>query len=395
MTGTSGIRRVLFTIACFRASNTGNGGHFYSLRTMAEALGLDHQILVIGDFFPLALKGAPNVLQVPCAFTSVRGPDFDSVRGLEKADLIHAYDLTAANFSAKLSWTWKVPLVFTKPGGPPYKSVTRLFDNMTVFHQKDYDLISARKAPPRNMVLIPNRVNLDATAGMPVGPVFEGVPERAIKIITIGRIGKVYDEKIRQAIALRRAIAARHGPAVLSIIGIIEDADTLEALKRDTAQDGADVRFFTDDEITHMAARHLAASDVAVCTGRGFMEALGYGNFVFFTVKGTKLPCFAHEANYEEAFRNNFSPRVTENDIVNCAEAFEAFLSSTTPAGTEAYCAWALNTFTRDHDVHNGARRLKAFYENLSGHETLAGAYMPTFRFWLFGMIKKHLLRRY
>ena len=395
MSASGKVRRVLFTIACFRAGSTGNGGHYYSLRTMAEALEMDHQILVIGDFFPPALQDCPGVLFVSCAFSSIRGPDFDSIPELEKADLIHAYDLTAANFSARLSWMWKVPLVFTKPGGPPYKSVTRMFENMTVFYQQDYDLISGRKSPPRNLILIPNRVNLDATAGMAVGPVFEGAPNGALKIITIGRIGKVYDEKIRQAIALRRAIAARHGPAVLSIIGVVEDADTLEALRRDTAQDGADVRFFTEDEITKVAARHLAASDVAVCTGRGFMEALGYGNFVFFTVRGPRLPCFAHDDNYAEAFRNNFSPRVTETDTVNCAEAFERFLGSLDPAGAAAYRAWARDTFTRDHDVHEGARRLKTFYGTLSGHETLIGAYVPTIRFWLFGLIKKHILRRY
>lgn len=390
----SPVRRVLFVISCFRGASIGNGGHYYSMREMIAALGLDHQVLVIGDFFPEALAGLPNTLMAECAINSVRGPDFAAVAELRKPDLIHAYDLSSSCFAAILSWKWKVPFVSTKPGGPPYSKLTPFFDNMILFYQKDVDNVKSRPLPPKRVALIPNRVNLEIDAGKQTEDPFRDMPAAAVKLISIGRISAVYEEKIRQAIQLRAALAGRLGSASLCIIGKVEHEDSHQRL-RDLAGPGPEIRFITDPAGTFQAARYLPFCDAAIGSGRGFMEAMGYGKPAFFSVRGTTLPCFADAATYVPAFDQNFSPRVVESAIVDPAAALERFVAlQDDPAAQAAHRAWTETTFRNDHDIRTGAERTQAFYNSLDGHKSWLSARGAPARIWLNGVIKRSLGRR-
>lgn len=387
------VRRVLFVISCFEGLSTGNGGHYYSMRHMIGSLGLGYQVLVIGNFFPAALKDLPRVLYVECRYNSLRGPNFDSVEGLEKPDIIHAYDLSSACFSAILSWKWKVPLAYTKPGGPPYSKATPFFDNTILFHQKDLDNVRARPFPPKRVALISNRVDLAESMQISAPDPFVDMPPAAIRIMTIGRISTVYEEKIRQAIRLREVLAERLGSATLCIIGRVEHEACLRRLETKVGASDQ-IRFVTDPEATVQAARYLPFCDVVVGSGRGLMEGMGYGKIVFFATKGAELPCFTQSLSYAAAFADNFSPRVVATDVIRPAEALEEFLAVWgSDARRAAHLDWTKATFNDDHDIRTGAEKTLTFYNSLSGHESWMSARAAPFRIWLNGVIK-HGMRR-
>jgi len=387
------VKRVLYTISCLTGISTGAGGHYYSMRDMISEMPVDYQIVVIGNFMPSALEGHPNVYFVECDFDSLRGPDFRPLLpDLIKPDIVHAYDLSAALFSARLSYHWQVPFIYTKPGGPPYNKLTPAFDNMIVFHQNDYDNVMGRPFTPKHLSLIPNRVQMETDEAFAPYDPFEGLPEAQYKIITITRIGAAYEEKIRQAVALRAAVAERAGPAVLCVLGKIEHQEVYDRLVTEF-DDTPEIRFVTEKAHTYKASRHLPHCDIAIGAGRSFMEALGYGKHVFLPATGGTLPCYAYDKTYAVAFADNFSPRVRDGVEVNSAEAFEVFLDTVQNGDPDSYLDWAAERFTEDHDIRIGAQKTMAAYALADRPESWLSAYGGPVRFAFNGFAKRTLSR--
>src|SRR5690554_1874306 len=279
-----GVWMVIFFIGCFKGINTGRGGHYYSLLTMAKSIGVQYQILVVGDFFPPAYQGVDNVTFVKikrfCSF------DFSPKKYQQAGcvSVVHAYDNSSAIFASKFSAYYNAPLVVTKPGGAPLRNYSVTFDHMVVFHGHDRDFLSKRKFfKPKNLALIPNRVFRQAITTNDRPSPFPSESQTAIKIIRVARIGSDNANSIIQSYHLFNRLEGvlGEGEVYLSIVGYIEDMQVYERLKH-KVKPSPYVGFYTSPDYYKNASELLVHADVVVGSGRSFMEGMLYDKFVFF-----------------------------------------------------------------------------------------------------------------
>ncbi len=353
---------VIYLISCFKGMNSGSGGHYYSLRTLVDSCEHEYKIVVLGDFFPQALSGVDKVSFIRCARNGYLRKnllaDFNSC----EIKIIHAYDYLSGLFGSQLANVANVPLVVTKPGGPPIRAWLPKFKNMIVFHQADYELLcGARFLGAINVALIPNRVsspavNLDRRSPFPSD-------KRALNVIRICRIGSAYRESIFQAINLVNALNSQNISARLAVVGTIQESAVYEEVES-AISSCSNAVLFTSSEFTVNASELIQFSDLVVGTGRGAIEAMAAGKLVFFPVRNQCIPCFMTEDNYGVAFHHNFSPRIFEDANVNAYEALEKFVRIAREGRLADCQMYAKNNFKRDHDIKSGLPKIYNLYSD-------------------------------
>lgn len=359
---------ILFFISCFKQVNTGAGGHYYSLMQMATALDLENRIVVVGDFFPPAYMGS-DVEYIDGGYDSLPDRLPESIFQ-NKISLVHAYDTRSAVTASQVASACGVPLVVTKPGGPPQKGCTVYFKNQIVFHGHDYDLFDRKKIDrPRNLACIPNRVLLERhdDAADRKNP-FSQCNGDCLKILRIARIGEIYLDSILQSIHLVERVREAGIDAVLAIIGTVQDDKAFERIEQLVTGEGKEtyVKLLSSPEYTVNAAELIPFADVVVGTGRSFMEGMANGKLMFFPVKEEALPCFLTEGTYQEAFYHNFSPRVTKTMEIDPEKRLQEFIALIESGELKQYERFVLDTFLRNHDVNEGVNRLKEYYASVS-----------------------------
>lgn len=364
--------RVLFFIGCFRGNNSGSGGHYYSLLTMAKALGTPYTIVVIGDFFPPALSGQPSVEFFDVGAAGVLSFHPRVLSHLGKPRIVHAYDFRSTIYASKTASFFGVPLVVTKPGGPPLKAWSMTCRNMVVFHDEDYAALSGRRFfKPQRFVKIGHRVKAGEDVSLRRKNPFSCCDDTDLKLLRIARIGSAYIQSVYQSIALLDRLQSDGHKAFLAIVGRIENSQIHEQLQRHVAG-RHDVALYTSDEFTVQAAELVPYADAVIGTGRGLMEAMAEGKFSFFPLSDAELPCFLKEDTYQSAMYRNFSPRLSLADGFDPEQSYQAFLALYQSADQSRHTAWLKESFRQNHDVQTGARLLLEFY---------AGAKTPESRF--------------
>lgn len=359
---------IIYLIGCFEGSNTGRGGHYYSLITMAESIGVSYQVLVVGDFFPPAYEKKDNITFL--YFKRNQACRFEPKKYNQSGEvtIVHAYDNKSAVFASKLAAYLNVPLIVTKAGGAPLKKYSIFFSNMVVFHGQDRDLLERRRLfKPKNLALIPNRVvSAEVEPRNRVSP-FPKKSKGAIKIIRIARIGSAYLDSILQSYQLFKRLESLYGQGAvyLSVVGYVEDKSVFKSLKTKIAP-SLYVNFYNTPEYYKSASDLIKYADIVVGTGRSFMEGMLYNKFVFFPVSGSSIPCFSSPAYYEKAFYKNFSPRVTAADGVDAEASFDEFVELLNdPCEMHRYFEWSREKFKQNHDVKVGAKKMLDFYDHV------------------------------
>lgn len=306
------MRSILF-VSFVRVS--GVGGHFYSLCSIAKAMSDNNEVLIVNIGSKpspiIANSGVPYVF-LPFDFINY----FDTTKAFKelivqhKIDVIHSFDsqsYIAAYFAAK---KMNIPLVLTKCGG---KSVSFKYfpkvQDLIVFSQEDYDYYTSQKYKPEHVALIPNRI-----------PLFNQDKERIeiLKrkyhlegtrvILRIGRFANHYLSTILQSINLAKLLHDQDKSIRLIIIGIIQSQEVYEQVKHEAEQTDF-VYIETDSFYTNNAKELLDISDIVVGTGRGFMEACSCNKIMFAPCIKGELPVLVDDANFNEIFKYNFSPR--------------------------------------------------------------------------------------
>lgn len=380
---------IIFFIGCFDGINTGRGGHYYSLKSMAEALDLPYRIFVIGDFFPPAYEGAKDVVFFKLGRLEAYKFNPRTCYDLDLVTFVHAYDNSSAIFASKCASYSMAPLIVTKPGGPPLRNYSVIFENMVVFHGQDNDLLEERKfIKPKRLGLIPNRVSKNNIKYIERSKPFPENSENSIKILRIARIGPAYKDSIRQSIKLfeRLENVTGEGGVYLSIVGYIEDRVVYEQLKSES-RFSPNINFFNSTEYCVNSSELIQYADVVVGTGRSFMEAMSYCKYVFFPVSDSCLPCFATPESYEKAFYKNFSPRVSSVDGVQSEASFDEFLSLLDDSKKrKEYFCWLNNSFEKNHDVVYGAEKLRKFYNSVKENKSSYLSYLKYY-FWSLSIV--------
>lgn len=367
---------ILYLIGCQERANTGRGGHYHSLRTLAAHIGIENRIRVFGDFFPPVLAD----LRGGSGGDSGGGDDIDPVRlyddrrdGPERicveepelmarVRLVHAFDLGVGFIGNRLATRLRVPFVVTKPGGPVRPSAP-VFRHMIVFHRADYDFLRGRGVlAPRRIALIPQRVAAPPPAAPARPDPFAAAPPGALRILRIARIGAFHRRSIAQTLALGRHLRALGFETHVAIVGHLEDAAVLRDLLGDRPEG---VSVHTDETMTREAAELLPHADVVVGAGRSFIEGMAAGKRMFFPVAEGALPCFATERTYGPAFEENFSERVAIPAPEREA-AMGRFLDTCRDAGARERSEDTMRRlFRHDHAIETGAEKTRAFYRTL------------------------------
>ena len=357
---------VAYLISNYHGSSTGAGGHYYSLKTMAEAMGQRHEVLTVsvGQEVPKPFRNIPAHVHVKASlFWQERA--IGSLLSLFRSRgvrVIHSYDVASSYLGYVLATLLKVPFFLTKCGGPRPRSFFPKIPHLFVFHMADFDFF--RKLPrlsETKVELLPHRVNPPVYDEERAGRIFGKKPEGQIAFFRIGRIGEAYKHSVQSAMELVEKARSVGVQGHLYIIGHVQSEKVLAGLKERASEW---VTFVTEPENTVNASELLGFSDAVIGTGRGFIEALASKKVVFFPVQNERLPRLASEWTFPHAFQENFSERVTLPETCLRQDDDLVFLNDC--HWQSEVGEWGYRVYKENFDAAVGSERLCAAYESAS-----------------------------
>lgn len=348
-------------IGCFSDINTGKGGAYYSLLHTQRFLSVKSKIVVIGDFVPEVFSKNPEVIFLQCSRLRLLTAKSYLTYKQEMPDIIHCFDLSVAPYAASICRKNNIKLVVTKPGGPATRHWFLPYKNHIFFHSEDFERYNKRLLRPTKIALIPHRVVSPDHPKKRPNPFKSKNLNGIKKLICISRIGKYYEHKLCQAINLLIELENRGIRCELVIIGVVEDTDTLNHLKKISEPYRVTIR--NDTASTLNAAEFIHYADIVVAGGRSLMEAISLGKPSFFPVKNSKLPCFADSKTIKEAAYFNFSERVNLSAVISPFEGINKYLLIN-EFGLKRYSIWAKEFFVEHFSAETGAVRHQEFYAN-------------------------------
>lgn len=309
---------VLFLISNYAGFNTGRGGHYYSLRQMAESIAEYREVvtIVLGNEMPMALIGMENIHYVPAELHLQKRGLKDAINRLKtlkilyKLTIIHSYDAKSVYIGACIARMQKVPFLLTKCGGKVPKKFYPKVNSLIVFHEEDYDYFYKHKNYYQNLYLIPNRVKPTVYLEERKYQIESIKDDKVFNIIKIGRIGSYYYKTLTDAIRFCAEIQNYDYPIKLTFIGYEESVDITKKLRIFAQKLDVKLIIHSDSSYTSNASELIWACDAAIGTGRGAMEALSAGKILLFPVANFDYPCLFNAKTASCAMRDNFSERV-------------------------------------------------------------------------------------
>jgi len=306
--------KIIYVISAFESANTGAGGHYYSLQTIAEAFkeytpSADVSILSFGDFFPLALESSP----IPVEHIDVRLGGipslFDALQRIASSGVthLHAFDRKAFFFARVIGILSASKIYLTKPGGPNPKFYFPVCEDLFLFSRENLEYFTGHGRFNRcRKHLLPNRVKPPKLNDPRVGELSSRLKARNFIILRIARIGEYYLESIRQTVNLAQALREMGQPATALLIGYIQSENTLSQIKEMLHQDDVVI---TDKYFAQQASGLIPVANAVVGTGRSLMEAALCDRLVLCPIVGSGLPLLVRRQNVQELMSTNFSER--------------------------------------------------------------------------------------
>ena len=355
--------KVLYLIS---VAGHGKGGHFHSLMTISDAMkeAVDVKIVTVGSGTSKLIELTPNFHQ-HIRFDSVPGRaffnEFGSVLKTLNPDVVHCFDERAYLLLALYMFLnrRKIPVVLNKCGGPnsadyPVAPILVLFsmENLHYYSRQ-------AKFSQSSIHLIANRVQKSEIRKQ--HPIFDKLTSDFL-IFKIARISSFYQASLSDAIQLIRKLLDHGCSNVrLCIIGTLENPDVMKNLQQEAI--GLPVEFIIEPEITHKAADYLHYADMAICTGRGFMEASALGIPVLAKVKKSHIPFLVNEQNFDSFFFYNFSER-TELPEANEEENLRQIIQVISdPNVHNRYSSMSQAMFNKQFDVHGAIDKYLTVYK--------------------------------
>ena len=343
----------------------GKGGHFHSLNTIANAVGLSENVHVINiGFKPSEVLDKSNYKY---SFIGFNGYNFittyNKIKPLIKElqpDAIHAFDLESFAFSRLFSRGRKQSSFLNKCGGPNPKKYFPIANQLVLFSKENKAYFEGNtRYKQTNLALIPNRVK-PVQIDKPRVELFYKTYEKAeLSILRIARIGKHYHKSICQAINLVGWLKSRDLNIRLIIIGTIQSEEIYNSILNTikSKQLDNDVIIDTSDTFTHNASELLDVGDIIIGTGRNFMEASSLNKMLLVPYKDADYPLLVTNDNFENIFATNFSPRTQVKGYKpqDNLESIAHHLTHKIPVESKQW----FNTY---FNVENGVKAYKSLY---------------------------------
>ncbi|QOD13774.1 hypothetical protein IEE84_05745 [Psychrobacter sp. 28M-43] len=366
---------ILFLISNYSGFNTGRGGHYYSLRQMAETIAQNRKIVtvVMGDStsLPAALLGMQNVHSVSTELHKQQKGvknviiKLKELKYLSELTAVHAYDAKSTYIGAHIAKMTNTSFILTKCGGRVPKKFYPKVNSLIVFHKKDYDYFSKQKNNYQNVHLIPNRVKPALYEENRQYQIHKIRNEHAFNVLKIGRIGSYYFKTLTDTIKFCSHIQSKDFPIRLSFIGYEESGEVTEKLRVYAEQLNVSLSIYSDSDYTSQASELLWSCDAAVGTGRGAMEALSAGKILLFPVSNFDYPCLFNEKTATYAMQDNFSERtILPEQLSGYCDPSNILSLITDSAYRHKLNAFGYETFNSDFNVEVGARKVLEIYDN-------------------------------
>ncbi|EDP71458.1 hypothetical protein FBALC1_03202 [Flavobacteriales bacterium ALC-1] len=345
----------------------GKGGHFHSLNTIANAVGVSENVHVINiGFKPSDVLDKVNFKYT---FVGFNGYNFISafvkIKKLIKQiqpEAIHAFDVESFAFSRLLSKGKKQASFLNKCGGPNPKKYFPVANQLVLFSKENKAYFETNERYKNtNLALIPNRVKPVQIDQSRVELFYQTYGKAELSLLRIARIGKHYHKSIIQAINLVSWLKTKGLKIKLIVIGTIQSEDIYNSILNDikSKQLEDDVIIDTSDTFTHNASRLLDVGDVIIGTGRNFMEASSLNKMLLVPYKNSEYPLLVTEANFEAIFSTNFSPRTqvaSFNEQINLESIYKHLKTNNRLASQ----SW----FDSYFNVEKGVELYKSLYLN-------------------------------
>ena len=306
-------KKVMYLIA---SNYHGIGGHYYSVRTTAEALQeiIDPIIVVIGKTKSPVIELA----KVPHINVYSNGWNiFMVIKNLikiireEKPDILHGFDWGVLFYARILGFIFKIPHINTLPGGGNPTAYYPYTKNLILYSQENFDYFkSHNKFKTTNLYLIPNRITALTKDQNRITMIKEKLDNSKKTFLRISRFALHYKESLKQAINLVEFLNKKGFKTQLLLIGTIAEKDTYnEIIEYIKIKKEANVYVFTEHLFTVNASELIDLADFVIGTGRGFMEASSRAKIMLTPIMGSEYPVLINEENFMGYFNTNFSPR--------------------------------------------------------------------------------------
>lgn len=312
--------KICYIISNINTKNKGNGGHYYSLISTANAMNksIDITILNIGTHKSMALENS-NIIVKNIISKKKNVNNLFSLLKLaneffinESFDIIHAFDDLAYFYGRIISFKLKIPIILTKCGGPNPKVYYPFSKDLVVYSEENMSYFrSNKKYRKSNIHLIPNRIN---SVPQDIDRVNKLVKKYNLDsyeyvLLRIARIGTAYKKSIQQIIEVKKQLSKDISAAVL-IIGSVENEKVFNEINKSNIPD---LFIETDDVFTKKASELITVGDIILGTGRSFMEASVNNKLMLAPISNSDYPVIVDKENFNFFSAYNFSPRAELN----------------------------------------------------------------------------------
>lgn len=306
--------KVLYLISTMEP-HSGRGGHYYSLRTTAEEMSkkLDCAIVVIGKRESPVINQSKvktyNLIYKKINIIKVI-KDLKNIIDIERPQVIHSFDEDTFFFGSLISNILKKPYIHTKCGGPNSRIAFPKVNNLILFSQEDVRFYqSSRRFKKTNLFFIPNRIREIPSDFIRIKNIKLSVDCDESKIfLIISRLEEYKKKDILQAINLVKKLNSDGIKTKLIIIGALQDVNVGKEIKENMDNN---IYLFTDDKYAINASQLIDVADFVIGGGRSFMEAALKGKIMLCPLKNSNYPLLITEENFQNAFDQNFSSRLT------------------------------------------------------------------------------------
>lgn len=306
--------KVLYLISTMEP-HSGRGGHYYSLRTTAEEMSkkLDCAIVVIGKRESPVINQSKvkiyNLIYKKINIIKVI-KDLKNIIDIERPQVIHSFDEDTFFFGSLISNILKKPYIHTKCGGPNSRIAFPKVNNLILFSQEDVRFYqSSRRFKKTNLFFIPNRIREIPSDILRIKNIKLSVDCNESKtFLIISRLEEYKKNDILQAINLVKKLNSDGIKTKLIIIGALQDVNVSKEIKENMDNN---IYLFTDDKYAINASQLIDVADFVIGGGRSFMEAALKGKIMLCPLKNSNYPLLITEENFQNAFDQNFSSRLT------------------------------------------------------------------------------------
>jgi hypothetical protein len=291
----------------------GIGGHYYSLKATIDLVKqLNNCVIVnIGRNQSAILSS----MSVP-VYDLLYSRNIFSFRPLlkqlnrlmmeEKPDIIHAFDKQSLFFGMLFSKKFQKPLIVTRCGGEDpiyYPNI----ENIIVYSLENKRFFESKNIA-KNIFFIPNRISRPEQDLVRIAKIRKMINNGSRIFLRIARMSDLHKYSIIQSENLIKRLNSDGVKAQLIIVGVIRNQKIFEEVLDNKDEN---IILLTNDEYTHNASALIDVAEFIIGAGRSFMEAASLQKIMLCPVMNSDIPLLITPENFKEAFKRNFSSRVS------------------------------------------------------------------------------------